>query len=47
MSRYDPHLPDGHDYNQWMNAKVYAAAASLPPEELRAGGALFSALLGA
>ena len=23
------------EYNQWMNAKLYAAAAGLPPEELR------------
>ena len=34
------------DYNQWMNAKVYAAAASLPPEELRRErGAFFGSLL--
>jgi len=35
------------DYNQWMNAKVYAAAASLPPGELqRERGAFFGSLLG-
>ncbi|MEG1054962.1 MAG: DinB family protein, partial [Janthinobacterium sp.] len=34
------------DYNQWMNAKVYAAAASLPPGELeRERGAFFGSLL--
>ena len=35
------------DYNQWMNARMYAAAASLSPEELRRErGAFFGSLLG-
>ena len=34
-------------YNQWMNAKLYAAAAKLSPEELaRDRGAFFGSLLG-
>ena len=34
------------DYNQWMNAKVYAAAASLAPDALRRErGAFFGSLL--
>lgn len=35
------------EYNQWMNARLYAAAASLPAEELRRErGAFFGSLLG-
>lgn len=35
------------DYNQWMNAKLYAAAAQLPPGELLAErGAYFGSLFG-
>lgn len=35
------------EYNQWMNAKLYAAAAALPNEELRRErGAFFGSLLG-
>ena len=35
------------EYNQWMNAKLYAAAAALPSEELRRErGAFFGSLLG-
>ncbi len=34
-------------YNRWMNVKVYAAAAALPPEELRRDrGAFFASILG-
>lgn len=35
------------EYNQWMNARLYAAAAALPNEELRRErGAFFGSLLG-
>ncbi len=35
------------EYNQWMNARLYAAAASLPLDELRHDrGAFFGSLLG-
>lgn len=35
------------EYNEWMNAKVYEAAARLSPQELAAGrGAFFGSLLG-
>lgn len=34
-------------YNQWMNAKLYAAAAALPPEQLHADrGAFFGSIFG-
>lgn len=34
-------------YNQWMNAKLYGAAAKLPPDELaRDRGAFFGSILG-
>ncbi|WP_280632205.1 DinB family protein, partial [Bordetella pertussis] len=35
------------DYNQWMNQRLYACAAQLPPDELaRERGAYFGSLLG-
>ncbi|SFG16974.1 Uncharacterized damage-inducible protein DinB (forms a four-helix bundle) [Duganella sp. CF458] len=45
MSR-TAHLPLLAHYNEWMNNKLYAAAASLPAEELAADrGAFFGSLL--
>ncbi|HAT30855.1 MAG TPA: damage-inducible protein DinB [Janthinobacterium sp.] len=41
------HLALMADYNQWMNAKLYAAAATLPAEELGADRkAYFGSILG-
>ncbi len=41
-----PHIVRLADYNQWMNAKVYAAAGRLSPEALSADrGAFFGSIL--
>lgn len=41
------HLALLADYNQWMNRKLYDAAATLPPADLVADrGAFFKSILG-